>query len=390
MKNRMAGIPKGFYDVVGNNANQQFDIIEDFYKIGRTYGYELAYPSEVGLEDTYLSFGTAAHGRAYAFEDMGHTRLMLSSDSLASCIRAYLSMENQAQVYRMMAKVPVFRCRHKKYRRWNHLIYTIFQEANDVIATLSLLSVANDFLKKYYLNLTYAISLYGLFENYCAKLNCTHEQMYEAMHTYYDEKQVRENVIFDFIKNIEQLGRSRKAWCESLDLIVSVYPELLQIVNRYREFFVALEHLNINFYIDWEHYHAIEYSSGICFLVKDDTGATIADGGAYDYLVHQLNPSIEYCYSFACSLETIPGCDFSKKHKILYLLKMDCSIGFFLDVCGQLRKKGYNVYELAVNQKMKKVLNKLPRNSIYVCVGKSEEESKKLQIGEKQIMVIKE
>lgn len=387
MKNRMAGLPKGFYDVAGDIAVQQFDIVGDFYKTGITYGYEIAYPSEVGLEDTYMSFGTAAHGRAYTFEDLGHNKLILSSDSLASCIRAYLSIENRAQMYRMMAKVPVFRCRHKKYRRWNHLIYTIFQEQDNVLATLSLLFVANDFLGKHYLNLTYAISLYGLFESYCAYLGCTHEQMYEAMHIYYDNEQAQQNELFDFIKHIEELGRNQETWRDSLDLIASVYPELLKIIGQYREFFIALEHACISFYIDWEHYHAIEYSSGICFLVKDETGAIIADGGSYDYLVHKLNPCIKHCYSFACSLEAIPINNFGKKHEILYLIKMDCSVGFFLDVCAKLREEGYSVHELAVTHKMKKLLKKLPENSAYVCVGKIEENSRKLHVGKEQIAI---
>lgn len=388
MENRMAGLPKGFYDVVGDNAEQQYHILEEFYNTGLTYGFENAFPSEVGLESTYMSFGTAARGRGYSFEDMGNNKLMLSSDSLASCIRAYLSMKNMTQVYRMMSKIPVFRCRHKKYRRWNHLIYSIFQEPDDVVAVLSLLGAADQFLGKYYSNLTYAISLYGLFEEYCTQTGCTHEQMYEALHIWYDENQDDKNEIFDFIKHIENLGKEQNNWRESLNSIAYAYPELRQIIDRYTEFFVALEHTEINFYIDWERYHAIEYSSGICFLVKDTNGSTIADGGSYNYLVHKLNPGIEYCYSFACSLESIPSNSSFEKKETLYLIKMDCSIEFFLDVCLKLRKDGYNVHELSVTNKLKKILKKLPDNSLYVCVGTAEEDSKEIQIGDKQIKII--
>lgn len=387
--NSMSGLPRGFYDVVGYAAEHQFHIIEDFYRTGKHCGFKPAFPSEVGLENTYTSFGTAAHGRGYAFEVSGKETLMLASDSLASCIRTYLSMNNTSQIYRMMVKTPVFRHRHKKYRRWNHLIYSIFQEPDDVMAVLSLLEVANRFLEKHYGKLIFTISLYGLFECYCDQLKCTHEQMYDALHIRYDAKQIAYDEIYIFINRVEKLGKGQNHWHESLVAIKHEYPELTNIVGRYSDFFVALEHKGVQFYIDWENYHAIEYSSGICFLVKDANGVTIGDGGSYDYLVHSLNPKIEHCYSFACSLEAFPSHVSLQNHdNMLYLIKMDCTMMFFLNACKQLREEGFHVHELSVTNRLKEILKKLPNNSGYICVGQDEENAGELQIGDENIKII--
>lgn len=386
--NLMAGLPKGFYDAVGNLAKQQLTVLEDFYSTGMCYGFEPAFLSEVGLEDTFLSFGTAAHGRGYLFEDEGKERLMLSADSLASCIRAYLSNSNTSNIHRMMSKVPVFRHRHKKYRRWSHLIYSIFQEPDGVMAVLSLLEVANSFLKKYYDKLVFAISLYGLFEGYCEHLSCTHEQMYEALHSKYDLGKCADNEIFAFIEQIECFGKNRSSWHQSLESIRNEFPKLSNIVDRYSAFFVGLEHMGIDFYIDWEHYHAIEYSSGICFLVKNTAGATIADGGSYDYLVHSLNKKIDYCYSFACSLEGIQQkASIRKNTRVLYLIKMDCTVSFFLDVCTYLRDNGYIIHELSTMNKLREILKRLPDHSKYICIGQKEESSRELIVDNRIIKV---
>ena len=205
MENKMAGLPKGFYDVTDIEAKKELKILKSFIENGYLYGYNIAYPSEVGLQSNYLLFGSAALGRSYTFEDMGKNSLMLSSDSLASCIRAYLSINEQYKQYRMMAKVPVYRYRHKKYRRWNHLIYTIFQEDDEVMATVSLLLAGNSFLTMYYKKLQFSISFYGLFEEACDFLNCTHEDMYNSLFTFCSSKDYEPNRIYEYIKSIKNI-----------------------------------------------------------------------------------------------------------------------------------------------------------------------------------------
>ena len=380
VENTMGGLPKGFFDTTGELASQYHLAIEDFYKTGNKFGFRLSYPSEVGFQSTYLNFGTAAKGRCYCFQDLGNNAIMLSSDSLATCIRQYLGSPECGKINRVMAKTPVFRYKHKKYRRFNHLVYTIFQEKDEISATLALFKAAHCYLSHYYDNLEYDIYLYGIFEEAVQILNRTHEQIFDVLFSKsrYGEG-FGDSEIAAFIQEIETVGLNSKSWHEAFHNLSEMFPRLEPLLDRYSIFFDVLDEKKIKYHVMWRDYRAVEYSSGICFIVKDEKD-TLADGGSYTYIVNKLNPSILTCYSFACSVESLPIKDTQPINgpNIIYVIKLDCSLPFFLRTADMLRDEGYNIHELVSSEPLRKTLRELPKQSKVVVVGMEEEKKQKV------------
>ena len=377
----MSGLPKGFFDTTGALAYKYYLAIEDFYKTGNEFGFQLSYPSEVGFQSTYLNFGTAALGRCYTFQDRGNNAIMLSSDSLATCIRQYLGSSDCGRINRVMAKTPVFRYKHKKYRRFNHLVYTIFQERDEITTTLALFKAAHCYLSHYYDNIEYDIYLYGIFEEATWILNRTHEQIYDVLYARNrNDESHADSVIDAFVSEVERIGLDSRSWQEAFQNLSAVFPKLSSILDRYAIFFTALDGKHIKYTVMWRNYHAIEYSSGICFIMKDEKN-TLADGGSYSYIVNKLNPSILTCYSFACSVESLPLKDtlVDDSPIIIYVIKLDCSYPFFLRTVDGLRGIGYNIHEIVSDEPLRKTLRVLPKRSKVVVVG-MEEEKKQIVI----------
>ena len=390
VENKMGGLPKGFFDTTGELAFQYHLAIEDFYKTGNEFGFHLSYPSEVGFQSTYLKFGSAAKGRCYCFQDLGNNAIMLSSDSLATCIRQYLGSTECGKINRIMAKTPVFRYKHKKYRRFNHLVYTIFQERDEMSATLALFKAAHCYLSHYYDNLEYDIYLYGIFEEAMQILGRTHEQIFDVLFSRSrHEGGYGDTEIDTFIQKVETVGLKSKSWHEAFQELAAMFPGLGSLLNRYSIFFNVLDEKKIKYNVMWKDYRAVEYSSGICFIVKDEKN-TIADGGSYTYIVNKLNPSILTCYSFACSVESLPIKDthLTNGPNIIYIVKLDCSFHFFLRAVDRLREQGYNIHELVSSEPLRKTLRELPQQSKVVIVGMEEEEKQKVVVDGQQFSVV--
>lgn len=380
-KNIMTGLPKGFYEVVGEDAASQSYITDAFFDNGYSYGFQLAFPCEVGFQNTYLSFGTAARDRCYCFEDMGDNQLILSPDSLATCIRLYNDSPQGGENARIMAVTPVYRYQRKKYRRFHHLIYSMFQEADDLNASLTLLLCANSFLQRFYGKLSYQIKLYGIFEAASEFLGFTHEEMFDDVYKRYSGKPANNPIISNFLQCIEDIGKRCEDWEKAFENISECYPYLDDTLKKYDEFLQILAKQKISFYVNWSEYSAVEYSSGICFLIKDVLGIhTLADGGCYNYVVNKSNPSIQSCYSFACSLEDFP---IIKKlaPPIIYMIRLDCSVGFFIAASEELRNRGFCVYDIVVEKSVKKTLKELPPRATKIVIGKKEENAGRIQLG---------
>lgn len=382
-KNLMCGLPKGFHEYCGDKAQVHKNILDQFYANGKLFGYQLSYLSEVGFARTYMKFGSASRGRGYDFFDKGGNHLMLASDSLATCIRYYVGSTYVGKNLRMMSCVPVYRYRNKKFRRWNQLIYTCFQEADDINAFISLLVCADGFLKKFYKKLQYDISIYTIFEVASQYYNVSHEMMYDVLYRYYyknneEFEKEKEKECFEFVKNVEQIGNENPNYEQAFEKLEEKYFFLKESLAECRGIFHYLNKLQIDFKIVWHVYHAIEYSSGICFVVRSGKEKKlIADGGNYNWIVNNLNPSVTNCWSFACSLEAIEIQD-TKAIDVVYAIKLDCTYIFWQEVLKELRKRHIAVHEIVATKKLSKITKSISKEFKVIIIGKKEEENKKI------------
>lgn len=385
MKERF--LPKGFFDYCGDEAECMLKAAECFLKNGRRYGFVPAALSEVGFRKDYEDFGTASNERSYTFCDMGGNDLMLASDSLASTIRMYRGAFDGCRNIRVMSVTPVFRCRKKKYRRWHHLIYTMINESDCLNAEISLFEMANTFLSNYYNNFRYSIYLYEIFDAMCEYYGNNHKEIYTLLYLKYQKGEKICGDLAKQIEQIEQIGISSSNWMIALKKISDCFPWSKNAVDFCMEFLHFLDVKGINYKVEWDNYHAIEYSSGICFLVKDDKGRhTLADGGAYNYVVKKYN-NIRNCYSFACSLEAIRELVEIKENNNLYLVKLDCSYVFFHSAAEAIRKRGIPVFEVVSKGNLNKALKSVPVHSRCCLVGKEEEEKRELIIEGEMIKI---
>lgn len=382
-------LPFGFFEYLGKDAEKQRTVLEHFYSVGYNYNYQLAFPCEVGFQDTYLSFGNAATGRSYCFSDLHGNDLMLSADSLATSLRIYANSQEFPKNVRMMSDVPVFRYRKKKYRRWHHLIYNLFNESDEILASYSLITSSYLFLKQYVDKFRYQISFYGIFEELCKYFDISREAMYRELYFKYEKNMATESAVGAIITDIERICTIKNNWRETFNILKGRYSCLEQLLGSYSVYLNLLEKAEIPFNISWTNYHAIEYSSGICFVVfVGDSDKIFADGGSYQYIVQSCYPQITSCYSFACSLEAVANyINNEEPRDVLYLLMMDCSIEFFCATCNKLRENGYFVHEMKVNKSVSKTLKSLPPYSKYLIIGRSEEISKMVKINGKMISI---
>lgn len=372
-------LPKGFFDYIGNDGKKQYNVLKHFFKTGSIYDFEFASLSDVGCSDSYINFGSAALGRSYKFDINKDYSLMLASDSLASTVRAY-SANGSYSNKRMMSNTAIFRHRKKKFRRWHHMIYTMFNESDELNASITNILLTNQFLSRYYTTLIYNHSLYGIFDAAAEYFQISNKDMKDCMYNYYCGE-YNQDYVYNFISNIEKIGITSVNFTEAFSKINDKYPFEANTLKRYTEYFSIIEKEKIKYKIVWDSYHAIEYSSDICYLVKDGVSdKSIADGGSYKHFVNNYNPNIKNCYSTAFSLENIYNLE-TQGDETIYLIKLDCSYDYFLKCQKNLRNKGYKVHEIINNKRsLRAVLKTLPANSKFAVIGKKEEENQSLQI----------
>lgn len=388
-------LPNGFFDYVGEPAELMESVSQEFIQLGKLFGFQVANLCAVGFEENFTQFGTAAIDRTYSFHDPGGRKLMLCADSLAASLRAFRNIlhNNQTQSMRLMSRVSIFRNRRLKYRNWSHLVCNIFNEEIGLGPELLLTNFANDFLKKYYKDITFWIYDFELFEILFKEFHVSHEDGKHLLYLIYTKKDLGlakekfDNNLVDAIIDIEKLGLSSEDYKHSFNLIVSKYPFLSERLEYLSLFLNFVQNSNIPFRFKWDAYRAIEYHSGLAFCVYDnESGVLIADGGGYHCMVNSLDSSIFSCYSFACSLESIVEHVLSKdpsikaKSELCNTANLDASMNFFIETCEFLRKLGIPVKEYWSIVSLKKFLRKLDASESYCVVGSFEESTRVVKI----------
>lgn len=391
-------LPNGFYDYVDNEVEKREKVYQEFLEVVKCYHFQKVKASVVGYADDFLSFGTAAQNRSYCFGGALKDKYMLGSDSLATMLRIYKNKFISKGAVRLVGIIPVFRHRKKKYKNWDHLIYTMINEKNDIYNDYLIIHLANKFLEKYYDNLLFTINFYGFFELAANEYGVERDKIFDLLYQRYILKKDYQEITFTqqnilrFIQSLERLEEVSYTSVEALDYIGELYPFTEKLVEQYIQYIQLLNRDKISYVISWINYCSVEYCSGIAFQVfVDERSRKMGDGGGYHYMAHKSIDSIETCYSFATSLEfMIETCRIEcATHLILYVIKEDCSILFFQQICKQLRIHGYEVHEVIGNESLRKKLSKLPKHSSYCVVG-SIEETQRFIIYNNEMIIVKE
>ena len=379
-------LPHGFFDYVGEPAEKMLMVINEFHRTGNLYGFDWMDLSHVGYEETYLEFGSAARDRGYCFTDSGGRKLMLCADSLAASLRAYRKQveASRGQTARLMGRVEVFRHRKKKYRNWSHLVFSMFNEKNIASANTVLVTFANDFLLRYYPEIRYTFFFYDIYEKVFEHFGISIDEGFNALYEMYELGRRNTDLSsHQLINRIETICVSQEGIYQTLVALEVEFPFLKCTVDEINDYLKILSLLRLDYTVSWTNFRAIEYSSGICFIVTDlTTGGRIADGGAYHRVVNQIDPTILNCFSFACLLEDIALNKMVKPemNPVFYIIKLDCSSYFFALASASLRKRGIPVIETAADKKLSRVIASLPAKSKYSVIGQMEEQNGRIEI----------
>lgn len=394
MNDNSSSLPHGFFDYVGENAELRREIYNEFINVGESFGMKNVHLCPIGYENTFTNMGTINKETVYPFKDNGGRDLMLSADSLSSMTRMFRNLMNSAGTLkgRYVGKSEIFRNRRKKYKNWSHLIGTYFNESNELAGDISIILFAKTFMEKYYKNIKFTINDYGILNEVFKASNITSDQGYEMLYRMYTKKEEVDFTEYGdaskIIREIDEISSIYHNHNEKLDAIAQKYDFLQARVDTLKRYCNVLKKNGVNFDFVFGDYKAIEYHSGLYFYVKDDVrNCNIADGGGYHRSVNEVDNRIKMCHSFACSLEDIvthvlreKEDSVPQKDNTVYALKLDASDEFFYKVCEHLRKIGYNVNDIWVEENLKKILSKLPRDCKKAFVGGQEELERSISI----------
>lgn len=381
-------LPKGFYDYSGDEVLKREQVYQYLLKIADEYACEHVQVSTVGYAAEFLEFGTAAKERTFQFYDNHERKLMLCADSIRAILRLYKSKYTNGYPARFVGKVPVFRYRKKKYRNWEHLIISMVNVPSDVYVDYILVEMAYRFLHHYISNLYISINFYGIYENYGNEMGISHDEIFQMLYyRYILEKDISEctndSHLQAFVQYIENLQNGTKKKQDMLLQISSDYPFLEVTVKKYLEYLQLLDKNMLPYEISWTNFCSIEYASDISFQIFTDGGVRkIADGGGYHYIAGKCVEGITTCYSFAASMEyIIDNYDIHlEQEEPVYVIKSDCSYSFYDEVCKEMKKHGYHIYEVLNKKSIEKTISKLPAHSKHIIVGKIEEERSYVQV----------
>lgn len=391
-------MPIGFYDYVNDEVEKREKVYQEFLKVVEGYHFQKVKASVVAYADDFLSFGTAAQNRSYCFGGTMKDKYMLGSDSMVAMLRIYKNKFISKEAVRLVGRIPVFRHRKKKYKNWDHLIYTMINEKNDIYNDYLIIHLANKFLKKYYDDLFFTINFYGFFELAANEYGIEHDEVFDFLYQRYILKKDYQEITFTqqdmllFMQALEKLEEVSYTAAEALEFIGEIYPFTESLVKQYIQYIQLLNREEISYVVSWTNYCSVEYCSGIAFQIfVDGKRRKMGDGGGYHYIAHKSVNCIETCYSFATSLEfMIETCHIEcASHSILYVIKEDCSILFYQKMCEQLRIHGFEVHEVMGNESLRRKLTKLPKHSSYCIVGSIEEKQRFITCNN-EVIIVKE
>ncbi|MFI9185034.1 ATP phosphoribosyltransferase regulatory subunit [Streptomyces goshikiensis] len=416
-------LPRGFSDLVGEEAAQGVWAESMFRSVTRSFGFAPVTVAPVGYAETFEQFGSAATGRIFAFEDLSGRRLALTADSLVAVLRALAGSGRLTGGASALgaACVPIARYRRKRHRGWSQAVAVICNEADELAADLTLLRLWAELFEVLGPaaggRLEYCD--YGVLDAIAADEGLSPAAARNALHhrrrgpaPEAGEPRAAEQVLSSgeprddeqvlppggpqaaepappspagFLRRLDRLSEL----CRGLpprqapDRVAAAEPVTGERMAHLRTV-LAIAHelgVRVEFALDWE--HAPEYQAGLCFLARTGDGRTLGDGGGYHHMVRTLDIGLSSCWSTSASVNLLAELGPVPDAECVHLMRMpSADLRTFMAVARRLRGAGYDVLEHWQPRRLGRQLRRVPArpSQWFALVGGKEAASGRLTL----------
>lgn len=392
-------LPRGFSDLVGEEAAQGVWAESMFRSVTRSFGFAPVTVAPVGYAETFEQFGSAATGRIFAFEDLSGRRLALTADSLVAVLRALAGSGRLTGGASALgaACVPIARYRRKRHRGWSQAVAVICNEADELAADLTLLRLWAELFEVLGPaaggRLEYCD--YGVLDAIAADEGLSPAAARNALHHRRrgpapepgepQEAEPAPPSPAGFLRRLDRLS----ALCRGLppheapDRVAAAEPVTGERMAHLRTV-LAIAHelgVRVEFALDWE--HAPEYQAGLCFLARTGDGRTLGDGGGYHHMVRTLDIGLSSCWSTSASVNLLAELGPVPEAECVHLMRMpSADLRTFMAVARRLRGAGYDVLEHWQPRRLGRQLRRVPArpSQWFALVGEKEAASGRLTL----------
>ncbi|MFD3555052.1 ATP phosphoribosyltransferase regulatory subunit [Streptomyces goshikiensis] len=404
-------LPRGFSDLVGEEAAQGVWAESMFRSVTRSFGFAPVTVAPIGYAETFEQFGSAATGRIFAFEDLSGRRLALTADSLVAVLRALAGSGRLTGGGSALgaACVPIARYRRKRHRGWSQAVAVICNETDELAADLTLLRLWAELFEVLGPaaggRLEYCD--YGVLDAIAADEGLSPAAARTALHHRRRRGPAPEPGDGDgepgegdggpqdtepappsparFLRRLDRLS----ALCRGLppreapDRVAAAEPVTGERMAHLRTV-LAIAHelgVRVEFGLDWE--HAPEYQAGLCFLARTGDGRTLGDGGGYHHMVRTLDIGLSSCWSTSASVNLLAELGPVPEAECVHLMRMpSADLRTFMAVARRLRGAGYDVLEHWQPRRLGRQLRRVPArpSQWFALVGEKEASSGRLTL----------
>ncbi|MEU8587420.1 ATP phosphoribosyltransferase regulatory subunit [Streptomyces sp. NPDC048664] len=413
MTHAFEALPRGFSDLVGEEAAQGVWAEAMFRSLTRRFGFAPVTVSPVGYAQTFEQFGSAATGRIFAFEDLSGRRLALTADSLVAVLRALAGSGRLAGGAAALASacVPIARYRRKRHRGWSQAVAVICNESDELAADLTLLRLWAELFDVLGPaaggRLEYCD--YGVLDAIAADEGLSPAAARAALHRrrrgptppgrtqdtaparptdhqdpdqtdQTDQAADKEPVPPAHTRFLDRLDRLT-ALCRALpprqapDRVAAAEPVAGERMAHLRTVLAIAHELDVRveFALDWE--HAPEYQAGLCFVARTGDDRTLGDGGGYHHMARTLDIGLDRCWSTSASVNLLAELGPVPEAECVHLMRMpSADLRTFMDTARRLRAAGYDVLEHWRPRRLGRQLRRVPArpSQWFALVGEQE------------------
>ncbi|MGW2442039.1 ATP phosphoribosyltransferase regulatory subunit, partial [Streptomyces goshikiensis] len=392
-------LPRGFSDLVGEEAAQGVWAESMFRSVTRSFGFAPVTVAPVGYAETFEQFGSAATGRIFAFEDLSGRRLALTADSLVAVLRALAGSGRLTGGASALgaACVPIARYRRKRHRGWSQAVAVICNEADELAADLTLLRLWAELFEVLGPaaggRLEYCD--YGVLDAIAADEGLSPAAARNALHHRRRgpapeageprEAEPAPPSPAGFLRRLDRLSELCRGLPprEAPDRVAAAEPVTGERMAHLRTV-LAIAHelgVRVEFALDWE--HAPEYQAGLCFLARTGDGRTLGDGGGYHHMVRTLDIGLSSCWSTSASVNLLAELGPVPDAECVHLMRMpSADLRTFMAVARRLRGAGYDVLEHWQPRRLGRQLRRVPArpSQWFALVGEKEAASGRLTL----------
>ncbi|MGW4562934.1 ATP phosphoribosyltransferase regulatory subunit [Streptomyces sp. NPDC004561] len=395
MSHTFEALPRGFSDLVGEEAAQGVWAEATFRSVTRSFGFAPVTVAPVGYAETFEQFGSAATGRIFAFEDLSGRRLALTADSLVAVLRALAGSGRLTGGASALgaACVPIARYRRKRHRGWSQAVAVICNETDELAADLTLLRLWAEIFQ--ILGPAAGGRLeycdYGVLDAIAADEDLSPAEARAALHRRRRgtgeprEAQADPPSHERFLRRVDRLS----ALCRGLppdeapQRVAAAEPVAVERTAHLRTVLTIAHELGVRveFGLDWE--HAPEYQAGLCFLARAGDGRTLGDGGGYHHMVRTLDIGLSSCWSTSASVNLLAELGPVPEAECVHLMRMpSADLRTFMDAARHLRGAGYDVLEHWRPRRLGRQLRQVPARPThwFALVGEKEAETGRLTL----------